>query len=53
MLSDKRTAEKMYGTMLLSWSKLLTEGARSNKAWRVVVLALGRRKFAMASRRNC
>ncbi len=38
---NKRTAEKMYGTPLPSWSKLLTEGARVTKPGGLLFLLLG------------
>jgi hypothetical protein len=38
---NKRTAEKMYGTLLPSWSKLLTEGARVTKPGGLLFLLLG------------
>ena len=38
---NKRTAEKMYGTQLPSWTKLLTEGARVTKPGGMLFLLLG------------
>ena len=38
---NKRTAEKMYGILLPSWSKLLTEGARVTKPGGLLFLLLG------------
>lgn len=38
---NKRTAEKMYGTQLPSWTKLLTEGARVTKPGGLLFLLLG------------
>jgi hypothetical protein len=51
---NEKTAEKMYGTTLPSWSKLLTEGTRVTKPGGLMFLLLGGEKMehAMASKRN-
>jgi DNA modification methylase len=38
---NEQTAEKMYGTQLPSWSKLLTEGARVTKPGGLLFLLMG------------
>ena len=42
---NEKTAERMYGTTLPSWSKLLTEGARVTKPGGLLFLLLGGEKL--------